>query len=199
MWSMCDAPAEPGQGPRSKGVGRDPAVDLSCLSGVSGAFALLDVGFVDLDGQSFLFARRGFLHCAPVLNFVTERREKDEHQHDDCEDGKTPNEDKVRAGKPALAMRTPENVGPLRVALFAPRHVGTQLSSCAACAQDETAAARHRTREYPKGRCQKCEGVRFRKRPRPTLPQNFPSRTATSPRTVTMDGRPSISHPSKAL
>lgn len=45
----------------------------------------------------------------------------------------------------------------------------------------------------------KCDGRRGKKRPRPGEPQNFPSRTATSPRTVTTDGRPSISQPSKAL
>lgn len=42
-------------------------------------------------------------------------------------------------------------------------------------------------------------GMRGKKRPRPTVPTNLPSRTATSPRTVTMVGRPSISRPSKAL
>ena len=40
---------------------------------------------------------------------------------------------------------------------------------------------------------------RRRNRPRPTVPQNCPSRAATSPRTVTTAGRPVIGMPSKAL
>jgi len=37
------------------------------------------------------------------------------------------------------------------------------------------------------------------KRPRPSSPTNRPSLACTLPRTVTIDGRPSIAHPSKQL
>src|ERR1700681_2532180 len=46
---------------------------------------------------------------------------------------------------------------------------------------------------------QKYIGSRFSKRPRPRLPTNSPSRTCTSPRTVTTEGRPSMAIPSNPL
>ncbi|QDU88048.1 hypothetical protein Pla175_14180 [Pirellulimonas nuda] len=46
---------------------------------------------------------------------------------------------------------------------------------------------------------QKCVGSRFKNWPLPSSPTNAPSRTATSPRTVTHSGRPICSQPSNAL